>query len=151
MCLAVGLPTLRSDGYFLGDDFGLVQHLPEQPAERLLSYFVSDWTEGIYGFQLDELRPFLAFTYWLDARLFGALNVSGYHATNLLLHLLNALLVLGIARRSRRQTDVRATGRLTLCAYAEPCRAGCLDQRSGGFDRALFYLGAFLCFVRFAS
>ena len=49
VCLAVGLPTVRSDNYFLGDDFGLVQHLHDLPAERLLSYFVSDWTEGIYG------------------------------------------------------------------------------------------------------
>ena len=98
LCLAIGLPTIRSDNYFLGDDFGLVQHLHDLPAERLLSDFVSDWTEGIYGIELDELRPFLAFSYWLDAHLFGSLNVSGYHATNLLLHVLNALLVLGIAR-----------------------------------------------------
>ena len=50
LCLAIGLPTIRSDNYFLGDDFGLVQHLHDLPAERLLLYFVSDWTEGIYGY-----------------------------------------------------------------------------------------------------
>ena len=98
VCLAVGLPTIRSDNYFLGDDFGLVHHLHDLPADRLLSYFASDWTEGIYGHQLDELRPFLAFSYWLDAQLFGSTNVSGYHTTNLVLHLLNTLLVLAIAR-----------------------------------------------------
>ena len=98
LCLIVGLPTIRPDNYFLGDDFGLVHHLHKLPFYRLLSYFVSDWTEGIYGFRLDELRPFLAFTYWLDSRLFGAANAQGYHATNVVLHMLNGLLVLAIAR-----------------------------------------------------
>ena len=77
LCLAIGLPTVRSDNYFLGDDFGLVQHLHDLPIERMVSYFGSDWTEGIYGVQLDELRPILAFTYWLDARIFGTFNVTG--------------------------------------------------------------------------
>ena len=62
LCLVVGLQTVRSDNYFLGDDFGLVQHLHNLPAQRFLRYFVSDWTEGAYGLVLDELRPVLAFT-----------------------------------------------------------------------------------------
>jgi hypothetical protein len=45
VCLAVGLPTVRSDNHFLGDDFGLVKHLHDLPAERFLSYFASDSTE----------------------------------------------------------------------------------------------------------
>jgi hypothetical protein len=150
LCLAVGLPTLRSDNYFLSDDFGLVQHLHGLPAERLVSYFASDWTEGIYGFVLDELRPFLAFTYWLDARLFGPITVSGYHATNLVLHLLNALLVLAIARSIAPREPALAVlaGSLFVLmpSHAEP-----VSWISGRVDSlaALFYLGAFLCFVRF--
>ena len=62
LCIVVGLPTIRPDNYFLGDDFGLVHHLHDLPLVRFLSYFYSDWTEGIYGAPLDELRPFLAFT-----------------------------------------------------------------------------------------
>ncbi len=150
LCLVVGLPTVRSDNYFLGDDFGLVQHLHGLPAERLVSYFVSDWTEGIYGFVLDELRPFLAFSYWLDARLFGPITVSGYHATNLVLHLLNALLVLAIARSIAPREPALAVlaGSLFVLmpSHAEP-----VSWISGRVDSlaALFYLGAFLCFVRF--
>jgi hypothetical protein len=150
LCLVVGLQTLRSDNYFLGDDFGLVQHLHGLPAPRLVSYFVSDWTEGIYGFVLDELRPFLAFTYWLDARLFGPITVSGYHATNLVLHLLNALLVLAIARSIAPRESALAVlaGSLFVLmpSHAEP-----VSWISGRVDSlaALFYLGAFLCFVRF--
>ncbi len=82
LAFIAGMPTIRHDNYFLGDDFGLVQHLHQLTLERFLSYFVSDWTEGIYGFKLDELRPLLAFTYWFDGRVFGATNAQGYHATN---------------------------------------------------------------------
>jgi hypothetical protein len=150
VCLAVGLPAIRSDNYFLGDDFGLVHHLHDLPADRLVSYFASDWTEGIYGHQLDELRPFLAFTYWLDARLFGPTNVSGYHTTNLVLHLLNALLVLAIARSiAPREPALAALAALLFAlmpSHAEPVAwiSGRVDSLAG-----LFYLGAFLCFVRF--
>jgi hypothetical protein len=98
LCVAVGLPTIRPDNYFLGDDFGLVHHLHDLPPVRFPSYFYSDWTEGIYGAPLDELRPFLAFTYWLDSHLFAAVNVRGYHATNVVLHALNGLLVWAIVR-----------------------------------------------------
>ena len=98
LCLAVGLPTVVPRQWFLGDDFGLVKHLHGLPLQRLLSYFGSDWTEGIYGMQLDELRPVLAFSYVLDARVWGATNSAGYHLTNVLLHALNALLVFAIAR-----------------------------------------------------
>jgi hypothetical protein len=150
VCLAVGLPTVRSDNYFLGDDFGLVQHLHDVPVERLVSYFVSDWTQSIYGVVLDELRPLLAFTYWLDAHLYGPLNVSGYHATNVVLHLLNALLVLAIARsvipREPRVALLAATLFALMPSHAEP-----IAWISGRVDSlaSLFYLGAFLCFVRF--
>ncbi len=150
VCLAVGLPTIRSDNYFLGDDFGLVQHLHDLPAERLWSYFVSDWTEGTFGYVLDELRPFLAFTYWLDARLFGAINVSGYHTTNLVLHLLNALLVLGIAQSIAPGEPAVAALAASLFALM-PSHAEPVAWISGRVDSlaSLFYLGAFLCYVRF--
>jgi hypothetical protein len=150
LCLVVGLPTIRPDNYFLGDDFGLVHHLHKLPLYRLLSYFVSDWTEGIYGFTLDELRPFLAFTYWLDSRLFGAANAQGYHATNVVLHMLNGLLVLAIARSvapGQKAVALLAASIFVLMpSHAEP-----ISWISGRVDSvaALFYLAAFLCFVRF--
>ena len=150
LALAVGLPTIRTDNYFFADDFGLVQHLHDLPAERLLSYFTSDWTEGIYGTQLDELRPVLAFSYWLDAHIFGTLNATGYHVTNVRLHLLNALLVLAIARSVAPREPLFAVLAASLFAltssHAEP-----IAWISGRVDSlvAVFYLGAFLCFVRF--
>jgi hypothetical protein len=150
LCVAVGLPTVRPDNYFLGDDFGLVHHLHDLPPVRFLSYFYSDWTEGIYGTPLDELRPFLAFTYWLDSHLFGAVNARGYHATNVVLHALNGLLVWAIVRSVAARHKARALLAASLFALT-PSHAEPIAWISGRVDSvaALFYLGAFLCFVRF--
>ena len=150
VCLTVGLQTVRRDNYFLGDDFGLVHHLHDLPAARLLTYFVSDWTEGAYGVVLDELRPVLAASYWLDAHLFGAANAAGYHATNVLLHILNALLVLAIARSIAPREPLFAVFAASFFALM-PSHAEPIAWISGRVDSlaSLFYLGAFLCFVRF--
>ncbi len=150
LCLAVGLQTIRSDNYFLGDDFGLIHHLHDLPVDRFLTYFASDWTEGIYGTVLDELRPFLAFSYWLDAQMFGPVTVRGYHATNVILHILNALLVLAIARSIAPREPMFAVLAASFFALM-PSHAESIAWISGRVDSiaSLFYLGAFLCFVRF--
>ncbi len=96
--LAAVLPFLGAlQGYFLSDDFGLIWLLWDKPAAHFLSLFAAPWTETIYGYRADEIRPTLAFSYWLDAR-WGAANPVGYHVTNILLHLGNTLLVLALAR-----------------------------------------------------
>ena len=102
--------------------------------------------------QLDELRPVLAFSYVLDARVWGATNSAGYHLTNVLLHALNALLVFAIAR-SVAPAD-RWIGLIAGALFAiMPCHAEPISWISGRVDSlaALFYLGSFLCFVQFRS
>jgi hypothetical protein len=136
----------------LADDFGLVQHLHNLPFSRLLSYFASDWTEGIYGMRLDELRPLLALSYRLDAAAWGATSSAGYHLTNVLLHALCALLVLAIARSIAPANRWAGLIAGTLFAIL-PCQAEPLAWISGRVDSlaSAFYLGAFLCFVRYRS
>ncbi len=150
VCLAVTLPTVSRHSYFLGDDFGLVHHLHDLPLSRVFSYFVSDWTESIYGFELDELRPLLAFTYWLDSHAWGVTNAPAYHITNIALHVLNSLLVFAIARAiAPARTDVAL---LASCLFAlMPSHAEPIAWISGRVDSlaAVFYLGAFLCFLCF--
>jgi hypothetical protein len=152
VCLVAGLPSISRYGYFLGDDFGLVQHLHDLPLDRLFAYFASDWTEGIYGFTLDELRPFLAFTYWFDSHVFGAANAPAYHITNIALHVLNTLLVFAIATSlAPARTDVAVLAAslfAVMPSHAEP-----IAWISGRVDSlaAAFYLGAILCFIRFRS
>ncbi|HZM27223.1 MAG TPA: hypothetical protein VFB89_07690 [Gemmatimonadales bacterium] len=150
LSLAVGLPTLQAHNYFLADDFGLVHHLHNLALSRFLPYFVSDWTEGIYGYTLDELRPVLAFSYWLDSHMFGATNAMGYHATNVALHVLNSVLVFAIAR-----AIVPAQTAIPLLAGAVfallPSSAEPIAWISGRVDSltSAFYLGAFFGFLRF--
>lgn len=146
------LPTLSRHGYFLGDDFGLVQHLHDLSFARLLGYFVSDWTEGIYGFTLDELRPLLALTYWLDSHVFGAANGPGYHITNVALHSLSSMLVFAIARSlAPARTDVALLAAALFAVM--PSHAEPIAWISGRVDSltAAFYLGATLCFILFRS
>ena len=152
VCVVPALPTLSQHGYFLGDDFGLVQHLHNLSFSRLLGYFASDWTEGIYGFTLDELRPVLAFTYWLDSHVFGPANGLGYHITNVALHFLCSMLVFAIARSlAPQRTDVALLAAALFAVI--PSHAEPIAWISGRVDSlaAVFYLGATLCFILFRS
>ncbi len=73
-------------GGFLGDDFVYVARFHSFPWSEWPRLFVREWSEGIWGFQLSELRPFAAFSFMLDAQLYGG-NPLGYRLTNLALHL----------------------------------------------------------------
>ena len=77
-------------------------------------------------------------------------NVAGYHSTNLVLHLLNCLLVLAIARSMVPGEPAFAMVAASLFTIM-PSHAEPIAWISGRVDSlaAVFYLGAFLCFVRF--
>ena len=148
--ICAGLPILINRTYFIGDDFGLIQLLHDKPLIKFFSYFISDWTEGIYGFKLDELRPVLAMSYRIDSALLGAANPVGYHLTNLLLHLLSSLAVGMIAvcvTRGNRRAGLLAALLFTLA----PCHSEPIAWISGRVDSltGIFYLYAFLFFILF--
>ena len=146
--LASIIPFVGSlDGYFLGDDFGLIWLLWNKPLAHFLTLFASPWTETIYGYRADELRPTLALSYWLDAR-WGAANPTGYHISNVALHALNALLVLAIARRTLALPWVWA-GAAGLLFAVMPAHAETVVWISGRADSlpSLFMLAAFFCFA----
>ena len=109
--LAAGAVLYRSclDGYFLADDFGYLQLFSKTSLRQFLSLFTSDWSQGIWGFNLQELRPLTGFTYWLDFRVWGA-NALGYHLESLILY---ALAVAGlfffITEAARGFSSTRAT------------------------------------------
>jgi hypothetical protein len=138
------LPVVTS--YFLSDDFGLVQLFSSKPSLHFLSLFIRPWTEAIYGIQPDELRPMLALSYQVDS-LWGAASPTGYHVSNIVLHALNALFVLGIARVSRLSLPA-ATFAGVLFAVL-PNHAETVAWISGRADSivALFYLSALLAYA----
>jgi hypothetical protein len=89
-------PTLA--GGFLGDDFVYIARFRELPWSEWPGLFIRDWSGGVWGSQLHELRPFAALSFMTDAKLFGGW-APGYQLTNLLLHLLATFLVTRLAWR----------------------------------------------------
>jgi hypothetical protein len=88
------LPTVRD--YFVQDDFGVVQLLTRRPWTMFPRWFVMPWTEDVWGYTPDELRPFVAFTYQLTGKLNPA-RPELHHLFNIAVHAGNALLVMAIA------------------------------------------------------
>ena len=89
----------------MADDFVYVARFRELPWADWPGLFLREWSGGVWGQPLRELRPFAALSLMADARTFGA-DPLGYRVTNLLLHLLATLLVLRLAWR---YTGGRAT------------------------------------------
>jgi tetratricopeptide (TPR) repeat protein len=99
-------------------------------------------------------RPIVNLTLAIDYA-FGGLDPRGYHATNLLLHAMSALLLFGVVRRTLRRTRFRAAAAPLALATAllwgvHPLQTesvACVIQRTellGGF----FLLLTFYGFVR---
>ena len=80
------------DRYFISDDFAYVGRFYHLSLREWPALFVNDWSGGIWGSTLPELRPFAALTFLVDAHFWGA-NPLGYHLTNFALDAACACLV----------------------------------------------------------
>ncbi|MDM7913799.1 MAG: hypothetical protein QUU85_00835, partial [Candidatus Eisenbacteria bacterium] len=114
-------PTLSSS--FTSDDFHLiVDRLPDYRREFPLreAFTRSFWKGGGYGAlpgeQKDYYRPLTTLSYAADARLWGERS-SGYHLTNLLLHLLASALVLRLLLRLGASRSPALAGALLFAAH----------------------------------
>lgn len=98
--LAVGLAAFATslNGGFLADDFTYIGRFASFPITDWPRLFIREWSEGVWGFPLRELRPFAALSYILDSRVWGG-NPVGYRLTNLALHLAATGLVSRLAWR----------------------------------------------------
>ena len=85
-------------GYFIADDFGYVSLFASLPLRRWPELFVREWSLGIWGFQLHELRPIPALSFMLDAAIWKG-EAFGYRLTNLLLHVTCSYMVFAIGSR----------------------------------------------------
>jgi hypothetical protein len=88
---------LRADDsrLFSQDDFGVVGLLSQKPWSYFPRWFVAPWTENVYGYVPDEIRPFPALSYQIAAA-FGAASPVPNHILNIAIHALNGLLVMWI-------------------------------------------------------
>lgn len=94
-------------GGFLGDDFVYVARFREMPWSGWPAFFTQEWSGGLWGFPLKELRPFAALSFMVDARLWGD-AAPGWRLTNLCLLLGSAWCVMQIAARHSAQAATAA-------------------------------------------
>jgi len=82
--VAAALAPFCLSGYFVGDDYGYVWRFLHFPFHHWPQLFIHEWSGGIWGFHLPELRPIAALTFLIDSRLWEG-NALGYKLTNLAL------------------------------------------------------------------
>ena len=146
--VAAVVPFLSTlSGYFLCDDFGLIWLFSQKPPLHFLSLFTNPWTETIYGYRTDELRPFVELSYQVDA-VWGAAFPTAYHISNILFHALNALLVLAIGRRVVG-LSLPASCLAGVIFAVMPVHVETVAWISGRADSmpTLFYLASFLFYA----
>lgn len=143
--LAAYSPIINS--YFVADDFGYVWLYMRQQLVDVPRLFAADWSQGIWGFNLGELRPLIALSFIWDALLWGN-NPLGYHLTNLLVHSASSALVFFTLRRLLGADLTAATLSAVLFAV-HPVHVEAVSWISGRNEliSTFFYLSSFLTFV----
>jgi hypothetical protein len=139
-------PTIHD--YFMQDDFGVVGLFSRRSLAYFPRWFVSPWTEDIWGYVPDEIRPFPAASYVVTAW-FGATSPEPNHLLNIALHAANGVLVMWIA-------EAAAGLSFTSAAFAGvvfvllPIQAESVAWVTGRVDSlpAFFYFASFLLYVR---
>jgi len=146
--LAASLPYLRTvPGYFVQDDFGVVQLLAAKPWSTFPRWFTMPWMEHIWGYTPDEIRPFPALSYQITA-MWGAAAPQGHHLLNVVIHAINGLLVLAIAR-SVTGLGLGAAAVAAVTFVLLPCGAESVAWITGRVDSmpATFYFASFLAYA----
>lgn len=136
-------------GYFIADDFGYVSLFANLPIRRWPELFVREWSLGIWGFQLPELRPVPAFSFILDALVWRG-HAFGYRLTNLLLHLACSYMVFAIGvQLLRLRKPIAFVAALFFAVH--PCHTVPVVWITGRVDvlPPMFCLAGLLAFDRF--
>lgn len=132
------------DRGFLSDDFAYLGRFYHLSFAEWPGLFLRDWSGGIWGSTLPELRPFAALTFLVDSRLWGT-HPLGYHLTNLALDAGCAWLVMLIVWRLHRAALWVGCAAGILFAW-HPAHAEPVAWITGRVDLlgTLAYLGGFL-------
>ncbi len=145
---AVALYATAIDDYFVQDDFGVVSLFSQRSLAYIPRWFLMPWTEDIWGYVPDELRPFPAASYVI-ASWFGASAPQPNHVMNIALHAINGLLVMWIAESAAGLSLVPATAAGVIFVLL-PIQAESVTWITGRVDSlpTLFYFASFLLYVR---
>jgi hypothetical protein len=139
-------PTIND--YFVQDDFGVVSLFSQRSLAYFGRWFVVPWTEDIWGYVPDELRPFPAASYVIATWL-GKTAPQPNHVINVALHAFNGLLVMWIAEfgAGLGLFSAAAAGMIFVVL---PIQAESVAWVTGRVDSlpAMFYFASFLLYVR---
>jgi hypothetical protein len=143
---ALYAPTVHD--YFTQDDFGVVGLFSQRSLAYFPRWFVSPWTENIWGYVPDEIRPFPAASYVI-ASWFGRAAPEPNHVANIALHAVNGLLVMWIAEAAAGLSLIPAAFAGVVFVLL-PIQAESVAWVTGRVDSlpAFFYFASFLLYVR---
>jgi len=143
---ALYAPTIGD--YFVQDDFGVVGLFAQRSLTYFGRWFVVPWTEDIWGYVPDELRPFPAASYVMASWL-GAATPQPNHVINIALHAFNGLLVMWIAE-SAAGLGLLAASAAGMLFVVLPIQAESVAWVTGRVDSlpTMFYFASFLLYVR---
>ena len=144
--IALYAPTIHD--YFLQDDFGVVGLFSQRPISYFPRWFMTPWTEDIWGYVPDEIRPFPAASYVI-ASWFGATAPEPNHIMNIALHAANGVLVMLIAEAAAGLALVPAMFAGVVFVLL-PIQAESVAWVTGRVDSlpTFFYFASFLLYVR---
>ena len=152
IALAACVPYLSTiNAYFLQDDFGVIQLMARRSWTMFFQWFTMPWTEDIWQYTPDEIRPFVAVSYVITSW-WGAGSPVGHHALNIAIHAANGLMVMKLARTAaglgRPAATVAAVAFVLL-----PVQAESVAWITGRVDSmpTLFYFAAFLAYAQWRA
>lgn len=104
---------------------------------------------GVSAFIGDSYRPIRTISYAIDFAIWG-LNPTGFRLTNILIHAVNAIMVLWVARRLTDGAKIASMAAAVFFAV-HPVQSESVAYISGRRDVlfSLFFLAGFLAYVRF--
>jgi hypothetical protein len=138
--LAAYMPALHG-GFIWDDDV----YVTNNPALRSVAGLWSSWTRLSANVQY---YPLVFTSFWVEYHVWH-LNPFGYHAVNVVLHLLNAFLVWQILRR----LEIRGAWLAAALFAAHPVHVesvAWITERKNVLS-GFFYLGSFAAYLRFAN
>lgn len=137
--LAVYLPALRA-GYIWDDDDYLTENELVQRVDGLRDIWLTRKTVQYY--------PMVFTSFWIEHRLWG-LAPAGYHATNIALHMINALLVWRLALRLRTPWPWFIAAVFAVHPVHVESVAWVTERKN--VLSGMFYLAAILAYLRFGE
>jgi hypothetical protein len=134
---AIYYPTLNA--YFITDDFMWVT-LGNKSWQDIPSFFIKGSQDGFF-------RPLIDISFLLDYSVYG-LNHTGYHISNLIMHMVNTILVFGLCYILSNNKGVTVLA--TLIFALHPMHTESISYISGRSELlySMFFLTALICFIK---